>query len=173
MSTIKDKDIRAQALVFYEDDIQAIEAIMDAFLKKSAAKCALLVDQDGHMIRARGATAGVDLDTISALVAGSFAATKALAKQFGEEDFTALFHQGRSGNIQLSLVGDRALLTALFEDTTTIGMVRLYAAESAKRLGDLFRRKETGGRSRPTNLTLDEGEFNRRSAGALDNVFGS
>ena len=141
MSSIKDKDLRSQALVFYEDDIQAIEAIMDAFLKKSAARCALLVDQDGHMITARGDTEKTDLDTISALVAGSFAATKALAKQFGEEDFTALFHQGRSGNIQLSLVGERALLTALFEDNTTIGMVRLYAAESAKRLADIFRRK--------------------------------
>ena len=131
MSSIRDQDLRSQALVFYEDDIQAIEAIMDAFLKKSAAKCALLVDQDGHMITARGTTSHVDLDTISALVAGSFAATKALAKQFGEDDFTALFHQGRGGNIQLSLVGDRALLTALFEDNTTIGMVRLYATESA------------------------------------------
>ncbi len=171
MSSIRDQDLRQQALVFYEEDISAIEAIMDAFLKKSAAKCALLVDQDGHMITARGATKGVDLDTISALVAGSFAATKALAKQFGEQDFTALFHQGRSGNIQLSLVGDRALLTALFEDTTTIGMVRLYAAESAKRLGDIFRKKETG---RPTSrLTLDAGEFEKGSAETLDDVFGN
>ena len=71
MSSIKDQDIRTQALVFYEDDIQAIEAIMDAFLKKSAARCALLVDQDGHMITTRGKTENVDLDTISALVAGS------------------------------------------------------------------------------------------------------
>ena len=76
---IKDADLRAQALVFYEADIQAIDSILEAFLKKSAARCALLVDQDGHMITAAGDTERVDLDTISALVAGSFAATKALA----------------------------------------------------------------------------------------------
>ena len=173
--TTRDNDLRSDALVFYEDDIQAITAILDAFLKKSAARCALLVDQDGHMITARGATDTVDLDTISALVAGSFAATKALAKQFGEQDFTALFHQGRSGNIQLSLVGERALLTALFEDNTTIGMVRLYATEAAKRLEGIFRRKaEAGSRGREGAMAEVEGEeFSSGSAGALDDVLGS
>lgn len=168
--SMKDQDLRNQALVFYETDIQAIESILEAFLKKSAAKCALLVDQDGHMITAKGSTQTVDLDTISALVAGSFAATKALAKQFGEDDFTALFHQGRSGNIQLSLVGDRALLTALFEDNTTIGMVRLYASEAAKRLGDIFRRKAAGQDRQP--IRMESVDFKKDSAGALDDVLG-
>ena len=169
---IKDADLRAQALVFYESDIQAIDSILEAFLKKSAARCALLVDQDGHMITACGDTDRVDLDTISALVAGSFAATKALAKQFGEEEFTALFHQGRSGNIQLSLVGERALLTALFEDNTTIGMVRLYANESAKRLAEVFRRKVGANNSSPQQLEMESGDFSKGSAGALDDVLG-
>lgn len=172
---IKDQQLRDDALVFYEEDISAIEAIMDAFLKKSAARCALLVDQDGHMITARGQTESVDLDTISALVAGSFAATRALAHQFGERDFTALFHQGRSGNIQLSLVGNRALLTALFEDNTTIGMVRLYAGEASKRLTDVFERKTSGegANDRATaNVLAEDGEFTEGSAGALDSVLG-
>lgn len=171
---IKDHDLRAKALVFYESDIQAIESILEAFLRKSAAKCSLLVDQDGHMITACGDTERVDLDTISALVAGSFAATKALAKQFGEEDFTALFHQGRSGNIQLSLVGDRALLTALFEDNTTIGMVRLYATEAAKRLSEIFSRKILAtSRVAPAHtMRIETSEFKEGTSGALDGVFG-
>jgi predicted regulator of Ras-like GTPase activity (Roadblock/LC7/MglB family) len=142
MTSRSDGELRSEALVFYEDDIQDLQSILDAFLKKSAARCALLVDQDGHMITARGKTQNVDLDTISALVAGSFAATRQLAHQFGEKEFTALFHQGKGGNIQLSLVGDRALMTSIFDDNTTVGMVRLYASEAAKRLTSIFRRKE-------------------------------
>jgi predicted regulator of Ras-like GTPase activity (Roadblock/LC7/MglB family) len=170
MST-KDQDLRRTALVFYESDMHAIDSILNAFLKKSAAKCALLVDQDGHMITSAGRTSEVDLDTISALVAGAFAATKALAHQFGEKEFAALFHQGRAGNIQLSLVGDRALLTALFEDNTTIGMVRLYASEAAKRLTHLFQRKAAGGVA-PEAPSIDRKDFSRGSAGALDQMFG-
>ena len=123
------------------------------------------------MITAQGDTEEVDLDTISALVAGSFAATKALAQQFGENEFAALFHQGRAGNIQLSLVGERALLTALFEDNTTIGMVRLYANEAAKRLTDLFRKKAQA-EAGPKSVVVDQSDFTSGSAGALDDVFG-
>ena len=177
MTSISDKHLRDQALVFYEDDVEALESILDAFLKKSGAKCALLVDQDGHMITSRGQTAKVDLDTISALVAGSFAATKQLAKQFGEQEFTALFHQGRGSNIQLSLVGERALLTALFDDSTTVGMVRLYASEAAKRLGSIFERKaeemRSGTAGDAANSLIDASGFMGEAAGAMDDLFGS
>ena len=174
MTSRSDKDLRDEALVFYEDDIEALGAILDAFLKKSAAKCALLVDQDGHMIGSRGQTEKVDLDTISALVAGSFAATRALAHQFGEDDFTALFHQGRSGNIQLSLVADRALLTALFDDNTTVGMVRLYATEAAKRLTSIFMKKMTqaAAEARAGKGQAEDEAFSADAGGALDDMFG-
>ncbi len=173
MTTRTDKELRDAALVFYADDIQAIDAVLEAFLKKSTARCVLLVDQDGHMITHRGQTGGIDLDTIGALVAGSFAATKALAHQFGEEDFHALFHQGRTGNIQLSLVGGRALLTALFDDTTAIGLVRLYASEAAKRLSTLFRRVGKGGANGASGISAtDAATFSSQTDGALDSIFG-
>lgn len=171
---ISDQALRNAALVFYEEDIEAIASVLEAFLKKSNVRCALLVDKDGHMIAARGSTEGVDLDTISALVAGSFAATRALAHHFGEEDFTALMHQGRNGNLQLSLVGDRALLTALFDDSTTLGMVRLYATEAAKRLGTIFQRKQAeGATATPARAVVDGQAFQAGTSGALDSVFGS
>src|SRR5205085_6487908 len=139
--------------------------------KQSAAKCALLVDKDGHMVTSRGATKRIDLDTISALVAGSFAATREMAKILGEEEFTALFHQGKSDNIQLSIVGDRALLTAIFDETTTVGMVRLYATEAAKRLAAVFRKKAAEPVAAPANGDGDAG-FRSGSANALDSLFG-
>jgi predicted regulator of Ras-like GTPase activity (Roadblock/LC7/MglB family) len=175
MTSINDRQLRDTALVFYKDDVEAIESILDAFLRQSEAKVALLVDQDGHMVTARGQTNGTDLDTISALVAGSFAATRALAHQFGEKEFTALFHQGKSGNIQLSLVGERALLTALFDDHTPIGRVRLYQAEAAKVLTSIFQRKQAAARAAPARAASEPigGQaFSDGSASALDGMFG-
>ena len=143
-----DRSLRETRLVFYKDDVDAIDAILDAFLKQSAAKCALLVDKDGHMVTCRGQSKSIDLDTISALVAGSFAATREMAKILGEAEFSALFHQGKSDNIQLSLVGDRALLTAI------------------------FRRKETDAAAAPSMNGDGDAEFRVRSTGALDDIFG-
>ena len=169
-----DKSLRETRLVFYKDDVDSIDAILDVFLKQSAAKCALLVDKDGHMVTCRGESRKIDLDTISALVAGSFAATREMAKLLGEEEFSALFHQGKSDNIQLSLVGDRALLTAIFDDATTVGMVRLYAAEAAKRLATLFQRKAANAGNQVTAgvAGADDAAFRRGAASSLDNLFG-
>ena len=115
----------------------------------------------------RGELRTIDIDTISALVAGSFAATKEMARLLGEEEFTAMFHQGERDNIQLSLVGDRTLLTILFDDRTTVGMVRLYAGETAKKLADIYR--DALNRD-PVDEGLDE-EFGSDAKNKLDNLF--
>ena len=38
----------------------------------------------------------------------------------------------------MSLVGDRSIMVVIFDDRTTIGMVRLYAKEAAAELAKIF-----------------------------------
>ena len=135
-------NIRESRLVFYKVTMDQIDRVLVEFLRKAGARSAFLVDKDGHLITRAGDAGSFDPDTISALVAGAFAATKEMAKLLGEREFSALFHQGSHDNIQLSLVGDRAILTVLFDDQTTLGMVRLYVSEAVKRLADLFARAQ-------------------------------
>lgn len=170
---MKDDDrLRSMRLVFYEEDIQLIDQSLDEFLELSKAKSALLIDKEGHLVTSRGDEGSFDSDTISALVAGSFAATQAMAKLLGEEEFSVLFHQGKHDNIQLSLIGDRTLLAVIFDDQTTIGMVRLYASETASKLHQLFEeraaRQAAGGTPTPTL----EGDFNQEAQDSLDDLFG-
>ncbi len=133
--------IRQRRLVYYAEDIDQINRIIDKLLELSAAKYVLMIDTEGHMITKRGTTPdGVDQETVSALVAGSFAATKEMARLLGEDEFSVLFHQGEKDSIQLTLVGDRVLLAIVFDDHTTIGMVRLYAQQTAKKLDALLER---------------------------------
>src|SRR6185295_11413579 len=142
---------------------------LQAFLKNSNANCALLVDKDGHLVTREGQSGSFDVDTISALVAGSFAATKQMAKLLGEEEFSIMFHQGKKDNIQLSLVGERTILAVIFDDKTTLGMVRLYASQVSSKLGELFgeiaERKSEGEKISQ--------EFGQAAKGKLDDIFGS
>jgi predicted regulator of Ras-like GTPase activity (Roadblock/LC7/MglB family) len=130
--------LREERLVFYRDDIAKIDAVLKDLVSLSGATCALLIDKDGHLVDRTGTMKGFDLDTIAALVAGSFAATREMARVLGEEEFTVLFHQGPKGSIQLSLVGDRTILAVIFNEQTTVGMVRLYTLEASNKLGALF-----------------------------------
>ena len=167
--------LRQNRLVFYEDLVRDVNRVLREFLKLSGAKCAMLIDREGHMVTRQGATREIDMDTISALVAGSFAATREMARVLGEEEFSVLFHQGKTDNIQLSLVGDRTLLTVIFDEATTVGMVRLYAAETTKRLAELFRKhaleREKNVASGTAQPDLADG-FVGSAKDKLDDLFG-
>ena len=136
---ITDSDnIREKRLVFYKDDIDNINSILKEFLNLSDSKCNILIDKEGHLVTKAGSTDDFDMQAVSALVAGSYAATREMARLLGEEEFSVLFHQGLRDNIQLTLVGDRTILATVFDDRTTIGMVRLYAKEAAEKLQKIF-----------------------------------
>jgi len=104
----------------------------------SDSKCIILIDREGYMVTKTGHTEDFDMQAISALVAGSYAATREMARLLGEEEFSVLFHQGKRDSIQLTLVGDRTILATVFDERTTIGMVRLYAKEASQKLDKLF-----------------------------------
>lgn len=165
--SISDSTLRSTRLVFYKDDIELIDKVLAEFLRLSGSKCALLIDKEGHLVTRQGEVKTINMDTISALVAGSFAATKEMAKLLGEDQFSCLFHQGERDNIQLSLVGDRTLLTILFDDRTTVGMVRLYANETCKKLCQVF---ESASKRDPQEVELD-GDYGDESKDALDKFF--
>ena len=167
--------LRDNRLVFYEDLIRDVNRLLREFLKLSGASCVFLVDKEGHMVTRQGITRDIDMDTISALVAGSFAATKEMARILGEEEFSVLFHQGKKDNIQLSLVGDRTLLTVIFDDSTTVGMVRLYASQTGKRMGEIFRKhaleNEANRAAGIASPDLEDG-FVGSAKDKLDDLFG-
>lgn len=125
-------------LVIYEEEVKIIEAQISKMLKGCEAKCALLVDKDGHLITRQGFTHSLDTTALAALLAGSFASTKEIAKLVGESEFSVLFHQGKKDHIHMSLIGDRSILVVIFDDRTTIGMVRLYTKEASKELNAIF-----------------------------------
>jgi predicted regulator of Ras-like GTPase activity (Roadblock/LC7/MglB family) len=135
-----DEELRRDRLRFYREEMSEINATLRGFLQRAKASAAFLVDKDGHLITKEGADDRMDIDAICGLVAGAFAATKQMAVILGENTFLNLFHQGKRANIQVTLVGNRTILAVVFDDNTTIGMVRLYLAEAANTLTAIFQR---------------------------------
>ncbi|MHC4884986.1 MAG: roadblock/LC7 domain-containing protein [Planctomycetota bacterium] len=165
--------MRRNRLVFYEQDIEEINASLDKFLEASQARCVLLVDLEGHLVTSKGFIEGLDTTSIAALVAGSFASTREVARKLGETEFSVLFHQGANESIHVTLVSDRALAVILFDDRTTIGMVRLYAQQVADDLTTIFedigeRQKAQKEAGNAPGLSKD---FSSEADAQLDNLF--
>jgi len=163
------KDIRQDRLTFYKGDMSRIDEVIKELLVNARAQSAMLVDKDGHMITKHGAADGSDPETVSALVAGSFAATRQVAGMLGEDEFSAIFHQGKRGSIQISIVGERAILAVVFNDDTTVGMVRLYADQAVKRLVAIFDSPHSVGDGEGPSQ-IDEG-FHEDAHGKIDDMF--
>jgi predicted regulator of Ras-like GTPase activity (Roadblock/LC7/MglB family) len=155
-------------LVIYEEEIEKIDSVLARMLKGAEAKCALLVDKDGHLITRQGFTHSLDTTALAALLAGSFASTKEIARLVGESEFSVLFHQGKKDHIHMSLVGERSIMAVIFDDRTTIGMVRLYAKETASELGKIFSSLKSHPHVGGSGLT---DEFAASAGDKLDDIF--
>ena len=153
---VKDEKLRDDRLVFYKRDVERLNAEIDTFLELSKARCVLLVDRDGHLVTRRGESVRNHEETISALIAGSFAATREMARLLGENEFAILFHQGKRDSIQLQLIGERTLMAALFDGRTNLGMVRFYAQETGERIQAIL--EEVRSEDRDTGLGEEFGE---------------
>jgi len=126
-------------LRIYEQDLRKVEEVLRALLIDSQAKCALVISRrDGSLIWQQGETAALDTTSLAALAAGGFAATKEIARLIGEPEFSVLFHQGGHEHIHVSLAGEEALLMVLFDDRTTVGLVRVLARDASARMAQVF-----------------------------------
>lgn len=158
------------SLILYEEEIARIDSLLNKMLKGSEAKCALLVDKDGHLITRQGFTHSLDTTALAALLAGSFASTKEIARLVGEPEFSVLFHQGKKDHIHMSIVGERSILVVIFDDRTTIGMVRLYAKETALELAKVLIENAQRGNAQAAQTGLSKDMADATSA-RLDDIF--
>jgi predicted regulator of Ras-like GTPase activity (Roadblock/LC7/MglB family) len=116
----------------------AIESQLTDFLKKSEAQWSALVDKGGNLFAQSGNTGSLDLSILSALAAGSFAATHELARRLGESEFSALYHEGHGQHILMSALSYECLLVTVFGEKTNIGLVRFYAQQAGHALNQLL-----------------------------------
>jgi predicted regulator of Ras-like GTPase activity (Roadblock/LC7/MglB family) len=165
-------------LVLEQPALDQLHNVLATMLRDCEAKCAVLVDQDGQCITKKGFTQHIDTTALAALVAGSFASTRAMAKLLGEVEFTVLFHQGEKDSIHNILVDDDTILSIIFDDRTTIGMVRLYSKAAAKEVTDILkvqRQENAKAAAFPVMATGDTPALNLGQAAAdkLDSLLGT
>ncbi|HKY32989.1 MAG TPA: roadblock/LC7 domain-containing protein [Candidatus Polarisedimenticolia bacterium] len=125
--------------VMFEEQLGEINAILTRLRSDSSARGAFLIDRNGQQI----ASTGEDLDAIdstalASLTAGNVASTDAIAKLIGEREFLALVHEGDKDSLHISMVNDRIILLVLFDERSSLGLVRLRVRKAAADLVEVF-----------------------------------
>lgn len=126
------------SLVMYDEEYQRILLLLERLLRESNSKVIFLVDKNGQLIAATGETANLDTTSLASLTAGNIAATGGLAKLIGEKEFSILFHEGEKDNIHISIIGGRVILVVIFDQRSSLGLVRLRVKKASNELAIVF-----------------------------------
>ena len=111
-----------------------VEYYLNELLEKTRSTCVVVIDKNGLFLHGVGNLEIVDTTALAALVAGSYAATLELVRLLGEDRISILFQQGEKWSIQVSLVGDDAMMVIIFKEQASIGLVRLHANKVTQHL---------------------------------------
>ncbi len=125
-------------LIMYDEEFQIIKDVITRLRQDANAKIVFLVDKNGQQIAAQGDIESVDTTSLASLTAGNVAATDGLARLIGEKEFTILFHEGEKDNIHISIVGGRVILVVIFDERSSLGLVRLRVKKASVELEKVF-----------------------------------
>ncbi len=117
-----------------------IQGACDQLSKASNALAVLVIDKNGQEIARAGQTDHLDVTSLSSLFAGNVAATGGIAKLLAEKEFSGQFHEGEKTNVHISLVAQRAILVVLFDQRSSLGLVRLRVKKASEELSKVFDR---------------------------------
>ncbi len=114
-----------------------IKAVLARLRLDSSARVAFLVDKDGQEIAVHGEVGGLDTTSLASLAAGNVAATGGMAKLIGEKEFPTLSHEGERESIHICVIG-RLLLVVVFDERSSLGLVKLRVKQVSHELANLF-----------------------------------
>lgn len=124
--------------VLYEEEFKHLEESLRRLRQEANAKAVFLIDKNGQQIASAGEVEQFDTTSLASLTAGNVAATDGLAKLIGEREFSVLFHEGQQDHIHISIVAKRAILVVIFDDRSSLGLVRLRVKRANVDLEKIF-----------------------------------
>ena len=155
-------------LVMQQQDFDRVLAIIQKLVRDANAKGIFVVDKAGQLIAETGELQGIDSTSLASLTAGCVAATSGLAKIVGEEEFPIHFHQGQRDNLHMTLVGDRMILVVVFDERSSLGLVRLRVKKAGSELAKLF---EEMRKNAETAMQSQDSPFAEITDDDIDNLF--
>ncbi len=118
-----------------QEQLDGIEDILNQDLIDNGVRCVFLIDMAGNIIaNLDNGEKQHDIYSLAALAAGNFGAVSAMASIIGEEEFSLLFHKGKSENINFTKIMDDFLLVSIFGNDVSLGYLRLKIDEVIKKV---------------------------------------
>lgn len=152
------------------EDVRELDRLLNELVSRSEASAAMVIDKAGFLITQAGDADHFDSTTLSALAAGSFAATQGMASVVNEPNFNSVYQQGENFSLLVQNIEHDTLLMVVFGSHVSVGAVKYFLNSAAPQVAQQF----TRARERDPNATLDLAMMNMEdSTGFFRKVAGS
>jgi len=133
-------DPQLTSLIVPTEEISQIEGCLNHLVEDTGGNYALLLDKSGQVICSQGDGSRQDITALGALIAGTFASSREVAKLLREKDFRMLFQQGVRENIFIALIEEQWILCVIFNKGTHIGLVKVLTKKATDELAAVLER---------------------------------
>jgi predicted regulator of Ras-like GTPase activity (Roadblock/LC7/MglB family) len=121
------------------EDVREFDRLLGDLIGRSEASAAMLIDKGGFLINQAGTLTELDMTTLSALAAGSFAATQAMASIVSEPNFPFVYQQGENLSLLVQNIESDTLLVVVFAAHVSVGAVKYFANAAVPLIAQQFR----------------------------------
>jgi len=159
-------------LVFDQHHIKMIDRCLMRLADHIGSPLVMLADVSGRLILYRGRLSSTQSTGLAALSAGSYAAGEEIGNFLGlsHDNFQSQLLEGNLANLYTMKVGAELLLIIAFTNTTTLGMVRVFAQQTRQELLNWAKTAEKQREEATADVTVEEG-FNDAVRQQLDELF--
>jgi DNA-binding response OmpR family regulator len=127
--------------IFAQRDLEQIEAVLSRLRAQATAESAMLVEQAGYVIAAKGLSSSGEVEPLSNLIASSRSSSASLASLLGEaQDFSTSYMEGQRVSVYTTSLGRSLYLAVIVPKGTKQGLVWLYAKEAAVEIDRIVQR---------------------------------
>ena len=124
-------------IIMHEQQYLQLGHILNKLRLESFSRVVFLVEKNGQQIAVHGDVGNMDTTSLASLAAGNVAATGGMAQLIGEKEFPTLSHEGERESIHICIIG-RVLLVVVFDERSSLGLVKLRVKQASRDLSALF-----------------------------------
>jgi predicted regulator of Ras-like GTPase activity (Roadblock/LC7/MglB family) len=126
--------------------------VLRQLVKDCHASSGMVLDRAGQIIIWDGVDYRDESTKLGALIAGTYASTRQMARILGESNFRTLLQEGAKEKIFTEAVGEYWLVSVIFDRSTHLGLVRVLCQRATHELGVVLVQAIEANRNRPRLL---------------------
>ena len=155
-------------MVIDEATSDSIKVVLSRLVHDSHASGGMVLDRAGQIIVWDGHDYKQESMQLGALIAGTYASTRQMARILGENNFRTPLQEGAREKIFTEAVGEYWLVSVIFDRHTHLGLVKVVCNRATADLGAVLVRAIEANRGRPRGL---DAALQRVTRDTIDLIF--